>query len=88
MISENGCLRLDLEENVSRSTASGVNCIKREIPSKCGANQIVKAGDMMISDQAGIILDIIYGPDQRTQIAASTRNMVFTSMCPLELISG
>ena len=33
-----------------------------------GEEQIVKAGDMMISDQLGIISDIIYGPDQRTQI--------------------
>jgi len=47
-----------------------------------GENQIVKAGDMMISDQAGIISDIIYGPDQRTQITASTRNVVFTVYAP------
>ncbi len=33
-----------------------------------GEEQVVKAGDMMISDQAGIISNIIYGPDQRTQI--------------------
>jgi len=47
-----------------------------------GENQIVKAGDMMISDQAGIISDIIYGPDQRTQITESTRNVVFTVYAP------
>jgi DNA/RNA-binding domain of Phe-tRNA-synthetase-like protein len=47
-----------------------------------GENQIVKAGDMMISDQVGIISDIIYGPDQRTQITASTRNVVFTVYAP------
>jgi DNA/RNA-binding domain of Phe-tRNA-synthetase-like protein len=47
-----------------------------------GENQIVKAGDMMISDQAGIISDMIYGPDQRTQITESTCNVVFTVYVP------
>jgi DNA/RNA-binding domain of Phe-tRNA-synthetase-like protein len=47
-----------------------------------GEKQIVKAGDMMISDRLGIISDIIYGPDQRTQITASTRNVVFTVYVP------
>jgi DNA/RNA-binding domain of Phe-tRNA-synthetase-like protein len=47
-----------------------------------GENQVVKAGDMMISDGQGIISNIIYGPDQRTQIAANTRNVVFTVYAP------
>ncbi|MCC6297996.1 MAG: hypothetical protein IT314_01770 [Anaerolineales bacterium] len=47
-----------------------------------GEEQIVKAGDMTISDQVGIISNIIYGPDQRTQITASTRNVVFTVYAP------
>jgi DNA/RNA-binding domain of Phe-tRNA-synthetase-like protein len=47
-----------------------------------GENQIVKAGDMMISDQVGIISNIIYGPDQRTQITESARNVVFTVYAP------
>lgn len=47
-----------------------------------GETQIVKPGDMMISDQSGIISDIIYGPDQRTQITAETRNVVFTVYAP------
>lgn len=45
-------------------------------------SQIVKAGDMMISDGLGIISNIIYGPDQRTQITADTRNVVFTVYAP------
>lgn len=48
-----------------------------------GDEQIVKAGDMMISDQAGIISNIIYGPDRRTQISESTRNVVFTAYAPV-----
>ena len=47
-----------------------------------GENQTVKAGDMMISDGVGIISDIIYGPDQRTQINPHTRNVVFTVYAP------
>lgn len=47
-----------------------------------GTEQTVKAGDMTISDQASIISNIIYGPDQRTQISESTRNVVFTVYAP------
>lgn len=47
-----------------------------------GETQTVKAGDMTISDAQGIISNIIYGPDQRTQITASTRNVVFTVYAP------
>ena len=47
-----------------------------------GENQIVKPRDMMISDGLGIISDIIYGPDQRTQINLNTRNVVFTVYAP------
>jgi DNA/RNA-binding domain of Phe-tRNA-synthetase-like protein len=47
-----------------------------------GNEQTVKAGDMTISDQAGIISNIIYGPDQRTQITESTRNVIFTVYAP------
>lgn len=47
-----------------------------------GAEQVVKTGDMIISDGAGIVSNIIYGPDQRTQITAGTRNVVFTVYAP------
>lgn len=47
-----------------------------------GEPQTPKANDMMISDSEGIISSIVYGPDQRTQIAAQTRNAVFTTYAP------
>jgi DNA/RNA-binding domain of Phe-tRNA-synthetase-like protein len=47
-----------------------------------GEEQIVKPGDMMIRDGQGIISNIIYGPDGRTQITESTRNVVFTVYAP------
>ncbi len=47
-----------------------------------GEPQTPKAGDMMIVDGEGIISSIVYGPDQRTQITAQTRNAVFTVYAP------
>lgn len=36
-------------------------------------------------DSEGIISSIIYGPDQRTQITAQTRNVIFTTYAPSEV---
>jgi DNA/RNA-binding domain of Phe-tRNA-synthetase-like protein len=47
-----------------------------------GEQQTLKPGDMMIRDQVGVISSIIYGPDQRSQIAPGTRNVVFTVYAP------
>ena len=47
-----------------------------------GQPQQVKAGDMMIVDGQGIMSNIIYGPDQRTQIQAGTRNVIYTTYAP------
>ena len=47
-----------------------------------GEEQILKPGDMMISDQLSVISDVIYGPDRRTQITADTRHAVFTTYAP------
>lgn len=42
----------------------------------------VKADDMMISDQTGIISSILGGPDLRTKITPDTRNAVFAVYAP------
>ena len=47
-----------------------------------GQPQQVKPGDMIISDSKGIMSNIIYGPDQRTQIQAATRNVLYTTYAP------
>jgi DNA/RNA-binding domain of Phe-tRNA-synthetase-like protein len=47
-----------------------------------GVPQTPKAGDMMIVDNEGIISNIIYGPDQRTQINPQTKNAIFTVYAP------
>jgi len=67
-------LHLPLTLDVTRGTE---NYIKMR-----GENQVVKPDDMMISDRLGIISNIIYGPDQRTQITADTHNVAFTVYAP------
>ena len=47
-----------------------------------GEEQILKPGDMMISDQEGVISSIVYGPDRRTQITPNTQNVIFTVYAP------
>ena len=47
-----------------------------------GQPQQVKPGDMIISDGKGIMSNIIYGPDQRTQIQPGTRNVLYTTYAP------
>ena len=47
-----------------------------------GDQQTLKPDDIFISDKAGIISNIIYGPDQRTQIQANTSSVVFTVYAP------
>ena len=44
-----------------------------------GQEQVVKSGDMIISDGEGIISSVIYGPDKRTRITPKTRNVLFTT---------
>ncbi len=47
-----------------------------------GDEQVLKPGDMMISDQTGVISSIVYGPDRRTQITPDTQNVIFTVYAP------
>ncbi len=47
-----------------------------------GQPQQLKPGDMFIADRVGIISNILYGPDQRTQIQSTTRNVIFTVYAP------
>jgi DNA/RNA-binding domain of Phe-tRNA-synthetase-like protein len=47
-----------------------------------GSEQQLKAGDMFISDQVGVISSVIYGPDRRSQINPRTQNVLFTTYAP------
>jgi DNA/RNA-binding domain of Phe-tRNA-synthetase-like protein len=67
-------LSLPLTLDVSKGTESYI--LMR------GEEQVLKPGDMMISDGVGVVSNVIYGPDRRTQISAGTRNVVFTVYAP------
>jgi len=47
-----------------------------------GQSQLLKAGDMYMSDGRGVISSILYGPDQRSQITENTRAVVYTVYVP------
>lgn len=47
-----------------------------------GAEQQLKAGDMLIADARGILSSILYGPDHRTRITPDTRRALFTVYAP------
>ncbi len=47
-----------------------------------GGGKTLKAGDMFIRDEEGILSSIIYGPDQRTRITSETTAVLFTVYAP------
>jgi DNA/RNA-binding domain of Phe-tRNA-synthetase-like protein len=53
-----------------------------------GDEKTIKTGDMYISDQAGIISSVLYGPDARTRITAHTRDVLFTVYAPAGISKG
>jgi DNA/RNA-binding domain of Phe-tRNA-synthetase-like protein len=47
-----------------------------------GEEQLLKPGDMMMTDTEGIISSVLYGPDQRTQIRPGTQRVLFAVYAP------
>lgn len=47
-----------------------------------GTPQTLKAGDMFMADQQGVISSILYGPDNRASISAETERVLFTVYAP------
>jgi DNA/RNA-binding domain of Phe-tRNA-synthetase-like protein len=47
-----------------------------------GRDLTLQSGDMHIHDEAGILSSVVYGPDDRTQIAPDTRRAVFCVYAP------
>lgn len=47
-----------------------------------GRPQQLAAGDMVIADSVGVLSSVVHGPDQRTQIRASTTRVLFTAYAP------
>jgi DNA/RNA-binding domain of Phe-tRNA-synthetase-like protein len=53
-----------------------------------GGEKTLKTGDMYISDQAGIISSVLYGPDARTRITPHTQDALFTVYAPAGISKG
>jgi DNA/RNA-binding domain of Phe-tRNA-synthetase-like protein len=47
-----------------------------------GTERTLDAGDMKISDAAGIVSTVLYGPDQRTRITPDTTGVLFAVYAP------
>ncbi len=47
-----------------------------------GQEQTLKAGDMMMADEQGVISSVVYGPDPRTRITPDTRHVFFAVYAP------
>lgn len=47
-----------------------------------GQERVLKAGDMMMHDEMGIISNVIYGPDHRTRLTPDTHEVLFTVYAP------
>jgi DNA/RNA-binding domain of Phe-tRNA-synthetase-like protein len=47
-----------------------------------GESKTLKTGDMNIADEVGVISSVIYGPDGRTKISSTTREVLFTVYSP------
>jgi DNA/RNA-binding domain of Phe-tRNA-synthetase-like protein len=67
-------LQLPLKLDAARGTESYTQM--------SGQEQILKTGDMFVSDEKGVISSIIYGPDRRTAINAETKRVIFTVYAP------
>jgi len=47
-----------------------------------GADALLKRGDMLMADDAGIVSSVLRGPDSRTRITPDTRRVVFAVYAP------
>jgi len=50
-----------------------------------GQEQVLKPGDMMMSDAQSIISSLLHGPDHRTRITPSTRQVFFAVYAPQDI---
>ncbi len=69
-------------ENLDLPLTAEISCGEETYQKLNGTEQQLKAGDLYIRDQQGILSSVIYGPDQRTQILPDTVNSVFTTYGP------
>lgn len=67
-----------LEAPITLDVSAGTE----EFMQMTGNRQVLKEGDMVISDGRGVMSCIIYGPDRRTKITPETSSAVYTTYAP------
>jgi len=53
-----------------------------------GIQQRLKAGDMLVRDQAGVLSCVVYGPDERTKIQPGTASLLAVVYAPAGIDKG
>lgn len=71
-----GCVTIDVATGTERYTLLS------------GGEQALKAADMFIRDEEGILSSIVHGPDWRTRITSQTQSVVFTVYAPVGIGGG
>lgn len=68
----------ELEPPLELAAADGA----RPMPTLGGAEKIPPAGDLVMSDEAGIVASVLLGPDSRTSLTAATSRALFALYAP------
>ncbi len=69
-------------DSLQRPITLDVSAGTEEFMQMTGNRQVLKEGDMVISDGDGVMSCIIYGPDRRTKITPETSSAVYTTYAP------
>ncbi len=67
-----------LQQPITLDVSSGTE----EFMQMSGNRQVLKEGDMVISDAQSVMSCIIYGPDRRTRVTPETRRAIYTTYAP------
>jgi DNA/RNA-binding domain of Phe-tRNA-synthetase-like protein len=69
-------------DNIKAPLSIGISTGDEMYTTLRGDEKRLKAGDMMMRDQVGVISSVIYGPDNRTFVKPSTSNVMFVVYAP------
>lgn len=77
-----GDIRVSAASGGSGGASSGGATTGEQYTLLRGTDQALKAEDLFMQDEAGVISSIVYGPDARTQISAATTRALFAVYAP------
>ena len=70
-------------ETISFPVKIGISSGEDTYTTLAGEEKRLKPADMMVSDQAGVISSVIYGPDKRTCVTPSTSKILIVVYAPV-----